>query len=299
MADPAFSMDRRSALRLGAGVLAGASAGCGTLATELPDVQTNTGLDRDTSAALDGEPVYRAGNASSLPVPPTPADSLAVATVALATADADIAPLVDALREGTAVAFAGDGAPDGLRALLDAVADEFHYGVESVHGRPHGPLVAVPRGETVETFWFVREGGWTDPVLDPLGWALDGRVPDCQTFVPERSDDSQYARLGAAWVAGRLPSGETYAARTRGYRYAGDGDVRQLRLRTTLHAAANDGYPVAEARRVADFPNDRQLSNSFPNPHERGGVAVANRSDRSTSASTCRSHRRAIGPARR
>lgn len=33
------------------------------------------------------------------------------------------------------------------------------------------------------------------------------------------------------------------------------------------------------ARRVADVPNDESLIDSFPNPHERDGVAVANYSD--------------------
>jgi hypothetical protein len=271
-------MDRRSLLGTGAGAVAGALAGCSTLASGRPAVETNTGLDRDASAALDAESVFRTGDVGSLPEPPTTADSLSSAAVALATPDADAARLAEALRAGTAVALVGDGAPDAFRALLERVADTFHYGVESVHGRPHGPLVAVPRGETVETFWVVREGGWNDPVLDPVGWALDGRLPDCRTFVPDRAADSQYAPAGTAWVAGRLPSGETYAARTRAERYVGDGPAPSLRFRTTLHAAANGGYPVTEARRVADFANDRQLSDWFPNPHERGGVAVSNHS---------------------
>ena len=34
-----------------------------------------------------------------------------------------------------------------------------------------------------------------------------------------------------------------------------------------------------DVRRVADCPNDAQLSNWFPNPHEQGAIEVSNHSD--------------------
>jgi hypothetical protein len=273
------TVNRRTALRLGGVALAGSVAGCAAVSGSPPDVDPHTGLDSDASAALDGRPVALAGDADALPTPPTRADSLDDAEACLATPDAPTAALADAFREGTVVAFAGDGASAALASLLDAVADDYHHGQETVGARPLGPAVAVPWDDTVDTFQFVRDGGWDRPVLDPVGWALHHNLPECDTFVPEHTADSQYEALGAAWLAGRLPTGETYAARTEGSRYAGDGDVRRLRLRTTVHAAATGGHAVAKVRRVTDFPNDASLADWFPNSHERGGVSVANRSD--------------------
>jgi hypothetical protein len=269
-------VNRRTALRVGGLALSGALAGCIALSGGRPDVNPATGLAQDTSHALETTPVFPAGD-GDLPEPPSTASSLADAEVALATPDAERPRLAEAFRDGTAVAFAGGDAPEALASLLAAVGEEFDYGVETVAGRPVGTAVAVPRGDVVDSYQFVAEGGWDDGVLDPLGWALVGRMPECSTFVPERSSDSQYAPAGSAWVVGRLPTGETYASRTVGSRYV--GDWRFFRLRTTLHAAAGDGYDVATARRVADFANDESLTEWFPNPHERGGVAVSNHSD--------------------
>jgi hypothetical protein len=271
-------MNRRTYLRLGGLAAAGSLAGCAALSSAPPDVETNTGLDRDPSDALEETPVHLAGETDDLPELPTTAEALAHAEVALATPDATIAPLADAFREGTTVAFAGGGSQEALAALLDAVRGEYDYGIETVKGRPVGVSVAEPRGDAANTFQFVREGGWPDPVLDPVGWALDARLPDCETFVPESTADDQYVRAGSAWIAGRLQSGETYAARTRASRHT-DSNTRRLRLRTAMHAAANGGYAIAEAGRVADFPNDEGLTNWFPNPHEQNGVEVTNHSN--------------------
>lgn len=270
-------MDRRSALRLGSASLAGALAGCATLSTGPPAVDPHTGLARNPRANLAETPVALAGETGALPTPPETAPSLAAAHAVIATPGAATEPLAAAFRDGTAVAFAGSGAPAALAGLLEAVREDYHYGLETVSGRPVEVAVAEPRGDTVRTAQFVREGGWDDPVLDPVGWALDGRVPDCETFVPERSSDAQYERLGSAWLAGRLPGGETYAARTVGSRYAGD-EVDRFRLRSALHAAASGGYAVGDARRVADFANDEAVVKWFPNPHTQNGVRVSNQS---------------------
>lgn len=271
-------VNRRTFLRLGGAGALGSLAGCTALADGPPDVETHTGLTQDTSAGLDGVSVFLAGDTGDLPVPPTTTDSIDDAEVVLATPDASTATLADAFGRGSTVAFAGGDAPAALASLLESVRGEYSYGIETVKGRPVEVTVAEPRGDTANTFQFVREGGWDDPVLDPLGWALHGRIPDCETFVPESAADDRYVPAGSAWIAGRLPSGETYAARTRASRHT-DGSSRRLRLRTTMHAAAGGGYAVAEARRVADFPNDEALMDWFPNPHERNGVEVSNRSD--------------------
>lgn len=241
-------------------------------------METNTGLKGNPRDELDGVPVFLAGDASDLPDPPKTTDTREDAEVVLATSDASIATLADAFRQGRSVAFTGGDAPEALASLLDSVREEYSYGIETVKGRPVEVTIAEPHGETADTFQFVREGGWDDPVLDPVGWALHSRIPDCETFVPKSTADDQYARAGSAWIAGRLPSGETYAARTWASQHT-NGSVRRLRLRTTMHAAANDAYAVEEARRVADFPNDEGLLDWFPNPHERNGVKVTNHSD--------------------
>lgn len=46
-----------------------------------------------------------------------------------------------------------------------------------------------------------------------------------------------------------------------------------------MHSDSNTGFAVEEASRVAGFPNDESLLDWFPNPHERDGVEVTNRSD--------------------
>lgn len=271
-------MNRRTFLRLGGGAVLGPLAGCSALADGPPDVETNTGLRGNPRVELDGVSVFLAGDAGDLPDPPTTTETLEDAEVVLATPDASMASLADAFRQGRVVAFAGGDAPAALASLLDSLRGAYSYGIETVKGRPVEVSVAVPGGDTVDTFQFVREDGWDDPVLDPLGWALHGRIPDCETFVPESTADDQYTHTGSAWIAGRLWSGETYAARTRASRHTND-TARRFRLRTTMHAAANDDYAVEEARRVADYPNDESLMDWFPNPHERNGIEVTNHSD--------------------
>lgn len=270
---------RRGFLRVAGVGLAGSLAGCSALSSGPPDVSGQTGLSRDASGELDDRPVFLAGDTDALPAPPERVDSIEAAWAAIATPDAAIEPLAQGLRQGTTIAFAGGEAAAALGNLLDAVSTEASYGVETVEGRPTETVVAEPRGDTVSTYQFIREGGFDDPVLDPLGWVMGGRIPDCQTFVPERSNDDAFDRIGTATIAGRLPTGETYAGRTVGYRHSDTQDVRRYRFRSSVHAAANEGIGIEAATRVADFANDAQLTRWFPNPHERNGVAVSNNSD--------------------
>ncbi|MFB6072536.1 MAG: hypothetical protein ABEJ88_06165 [Halobacterium sp.] len=271
------SSRRRFLAAVGTAGVAGV-AGCSALGGGRPDVDPSTGLSQDTSHALDDEAVYVAGDASDLPEPPRTADSLADADAVLATAGADRGTLARALRAGKAVAVAGGGATDALRGALASVRDDYTFGVEAVRARPVKVVVADPRGSTVQTYTFVAEGGWEQPVLDPFGWALTGRVPECDTFVPESPTDDAFEYAGAAHVAGRLPSGETYVSRSE-VSVARQDAGTFVRLRTRLHAAANDGYAVEEAVREADFPDDQHLDEVYPNPHTQNGVEVANVSD--------------------
>ncbi|WP_197407697.1 hypothetical protein [Halobacterium sp. CBA1132] len=256
-----------------------ALAGCSAFDGGLPDVNTGSGLHADTSRALDDEAVYLAGDTGDLPEPPKTAPAVAGADIVLATASADRGDLVRALRAGKPVAFGAGDVQAALRSLLEAVGGEYTFGVEAVRARPVETVVAVPGGnDSVETYTFVDDGGWPDPVLDPLGWALVGRVPECQTGMPESPADDQYEYAGAAHVVGRLGSGEAYASRTVASVNDQESE-RFVRLRTTLHAAANDGYAVEVAAREADFPDDQRLASVYPNPHTRDGVQVANVSD--------------------
>ncbi|WP_232687019.1 hypothetical protein [Halobacterium zhouii] len=257
-----------------------ALAGCSAFGGGRPDVNPASGLSEDTSHALEDEAVYLAGETADLPDPPTTTDTVEDADAVLATASADRVELVRAFRAGKPVAFAREGAQNALRGLLERVRQEYTFGVETVVGRPVETVVAVPGGNgTVETYTFVAEGGWPDPVLDPFGWALVGRVPECDTFVPESSADSEYDYAGSAHVAGRLDTGETYVSRTTGSVRRYENDQRHVRLRTAMHVAANDGYAVERAQRVADFANDEETTNWFPNPHTQNGVEVSNHSD--------------------
>lgn len=254
-------------------------AGCSAVADDgRPDVDTHSGLTDDPSAELETEAVFLAGDAGDLPDPPETADSIADADVVLATASADRRPLVDALRDELPVAVAGGGARGALVDVLSRAGDDYTFGTETVRGQRVDPVVAVPRGDTVATYALVDEGGWDDPVLDGLGWALGGRVPDCRTFVPERSSDSLFAYAGATHVAGCLETGEAYASRTVSSVSHQDGE-QFVRLRTTLHAEANDGYAVEAAVREADFPDDQRLVDVWPNSDRRNDVQVANVSD--------------------
>lgn len=272
------STSRRRFLAAAGTAATTAVSGCSAFTTSVADVDPGTGLDADTSAGLDGVAVYLAGETSDLPDPPTTTDSLADADAVLATPDANLADVVAAFRAGTTVAFAGG---DAQRAVADALAadDNHRYGTETVVGRPVSVAAAVPHGDAASTYAFVDEGGWDDPVLDPVGWVEHGRLPACDTFVPESSADDEYAYAGSAFVAGRLETGETHATRTTATTRQYDDGERRVRLRTTVHAAANDGYAVDEARRATDFPNDEELRSWFPNPHERNGVRVGNHSD--------------------
>ncbi|MFC6734511.1 hypothetical protein [Haladaptatus sp. GCM10025893] len=115
-------------------------------------------------------------------------------------------------------------------------------------------------------------------MLDPVGWALVGRLPDCDTFVPESSTDDAFQYAGATHLVGRLPTGETYAARSEASVTQQDAGLF-VRLRTKLHAAANEGYAVEEAVRETDLPDDQRMHTVYPNPHTKNGVQVANVSD--------------------
>jgi len=255
-------------------------AGCSVFGGGRPDVNTVSGLDEPTSRALDDEAVYLAGDTEELPEPPKTAPAVAEADLVLATPSADRASLGRALRAGKPVAFAaGGGVQRALRGVLERVDGDYSFGVEAVRARPVETVVAVPDGnDSVETYTFVDDGGWPDSVLTPLGWALVGRVPECRTGMPASPADDQYDYAGAAHVVGRLDAGEAYASRTVASVNDEESD-RFVRLRTTLHAAANDGYAVEVTAREADFPDDQRLASVYPNSHTRDGVQVANVSD--------------------
>ncbi|WP_232819698.1 twin-arginine translocation signal domain-containing protein [Haloprofundus halophilus] len=233
-----------------------------------PDVNPATGLAQDTSQALNDEVVYIAGDASDLPNPPATTESLEDADAVLATATADRTKLAHAFRAGKPVAVAGSGANGAVHSLLDSVREDYSFGVEMVRARPVKVVVADPRGDTVETYTFVAEGGWDDPILDPFGWVLVGRVPECDTFVPESSMDDMFEYAGAAHIVGRLPTGETYASRSEASVSRQDADLF-VRFQTKLHAAATDGYAVEEAVREVDFADDKRLTEVYPNTHTR------------------------------
>lgn len=261
------------------------SAGCTALGSTRPDLKPSTGLSQDTSHTLEDELVYVTESDGHPPTPPTTTDSLADASAVLATATADRMALAEALRAGKPVALAGDNATTTVRSLLDRIQDTYWGGLETVPSRPVPLIVADPRGEAVDTFTFVGDDGWSDPVLDPFGWALTGRVPECDTFVPTSSTDNQFEYAGAAHVVGRLQTGETYISRSESTVDQQDDDLF-IRLRTKLHTAANDGYAIEEGVRETDLPDDQHLHTVFPNPHTKNGVEVANVSD--TSRSTFR-----------
>ncbi|UPV76710.1 hypothetical protein M0R89_21175 (plasmid) [Halorussus limi] len=253
-------------------------AGCAAFGGSRPDVNPATGLARDTSQALDDEAVYVAGDDNYLPNPPTTTESIEDADAVLATETADRTKLANAFRAGKPVAVAGGGATGIVQTLLDSVQEDYSFGVEIVRARPVKVVVADPRGETVETYTFVAEGGWDEPILDPFGWVLVGRVPECDTFVPESSMDDMFEYAGAAHIAGRFPTGETYVSRSEASVNRQDAGLF-IRLRTKLHAAANDGYAVEKAVREADFADDKRLTEVYPNAHTQNGVQVANVSD--------------------
>ncbi|WP_232700315.1 hypothetical protein [Halobacterium wangiae] len=272
------STNRRRFLATAGAAASAALAGCTALGGGRPDVDTGSGLSEDTSQALENDAVYLAGDTGDLPTPPNTADTVEDADAVLATPNANRATLVRAFRAGRPVAFATGSGFDAMTGLLESVRQEYSFGVEAVSARPVSVVVAVPENGTVETYTFVDEGGWDDPVLDPFGWALVGRVPECKTFVPESSMDDAFDYAGAANVVGRLDNGEAYASRT--VASVSHQDTGQyVRLRTTLHAEANDGFAVEEASREADFPDDQRLHDVFPNAHTRNGVQVANVSD--------------------
>ena len=268
---------RRFLVAAGTAALAGV-AGCTALGSSRPDVNPATGLAQDTSQALNDVAMYVAGDDSNLPNPPVTTESLVNADGVLATATADRTKLAHAFRAGKPVAVAGGGATDAVHGLLDSVQEDYSFGVEMVRARPVKVVVADPRGDTVETYTFVAEGGWDDPILDPVGWALVGRVPECDTFVPESSMDDRFQYAGAAHIVGRLPTGETYASRSEASVSRQDAGLF-VRLQTKLHAATNDGYAVEKAVREADFPDDKRLTDVYPNSHAQNGVQVANVSD--------------------
>jgi hypothetical protein len=276
------SRSRRNLLAAAGTVALIGSAGCTALGSSRPDLNPSTGLSQDTSHALDDELVYVTEPDADLPTPPTTTDSLAEASAVLATAVADRPTLTDVLRAGKPVAVAGESATATMRDLLDRIQDTYSGGLETVRARPVPLVVADPSGETLETFTFVGDGGWSDPILDPFGWGLTGRVPDCDTFVPESSTDDQFDYAGAAHVVGRLQTGETYVSRSEAAVNQLDED-RLIRLRTKLHTAANDGYAIEEAVRETDLPDDQHLHTVFPNPHTQNGVEVVNMSDSSRS----------------
>lgn len=254
------------------------STGCTALGDRRPDVNPATGLSQDTSQALDDEAVYVAGDSSDLPAPPTITDSLDDADAILTTAATDLTELTRAFRDGKPIAMTGDNAPTAMHSLLESVGSDYSFGIERARARPVGVVVADPRGETVETYTCVAEGGWDDPILDPFGWTLAGRIPECDTFVPESSRDDLFEYAGATHVVGRLPTGETYASRSEASVSQQDASLF-VRLRTKLHAAANDGYAIEKAVRETDLPDDQHLDTVYPNPHTQNGVQVANVSD--------------------
>lgn len=253
-------------------------AGCTGLDDSRPPVNPATGLSQDTKQSLEDKAVYVAGDDSALPHPPTTTASLEDADAVLATASAEQTKLVHAFHAGKPVAVAGGGAARAVQALLDTVRKEYSFGMEMVRGRPVKVVIATPRGDTVETYTVVAEGGWDDPVLDPFGWALSGRVPECDTSVPESAMDDLFEYAGAAHIVGHLPTGETYVSRSEASVIRQETG-RVVRLQTKLHAAANNGYAVEEAGRETDFADDKRLDQVYPNTHTQNGVHVSNVSD--------------------
>lgn len=272
------STSRRRFLTAAGTIGLAGGAGCAALGSNRPDVPSTTGLTDETSDALTDEAVFLMGDVDDLPEPLETAEALDAADAVLATVTADRATLVQAVRAGKPVAVAGGGATDAVYDLLDSVREEYAFGVEMVRGRPVNVVVADSRGDTVETYTCIGDGGWTNPILDPLGWALVGRVPDCDTAVSESSADTMFEYAGAAHLVGKLPTGETYASRSEASVSRQDAGLF-VRMQTKLHAAANDGYAVEKAVREADFADDQPLTSVSPNPHTRNGVQIANVSD--------------------
>lgn len=263
---------------LGAAGLTGL-AGCSDLLGGDDGPTNPTGLAATTDAALDGTPVYLAGDAGSLPEPPTTTDSLSAARVAIATPNADREALADALAGGTTVAFAGNGGPDALQAVLRGVRENYRYGTETVKDRPVAAVVAVPRSNTLDTFHFVDEGGWDDPVLDTVGWTFSGSIPECQTTVPSAALGAGFSLAGTATVVGRLGSGETYLSRTTAQVRRVDDGGRRVRFDTAMHAARTGGHPIARVRRVADVANDEAADGWYPETGDESGLSMTNDSD--------------------
>lgn len=272
------STSRRRLLTAASTTGLAAVAGCAALGTSRPDVNSATGLAEETSQALTDEAVLVMDDDDALPKPPGTTESLDAADAVLASVTADRTKLAQAFRAGKPVAVAGRSATGVVQDLLDGVREEYSFGVEMVRARPVDVVVADSRGDTVETYTFIGEGGWDNPILGPLGWALVGRVPECDTSVPESSADNMFEYAGAAHIVGKLPTGETYASRSEASVSRQDAGLF-VRLQTKLHAAANDGYAVEKAVREADFADDDPLMSVYPNPHTQNGVQVANVSD--------------------
>lgn len=250
-------------------------AGCAALGSS--DV---TPPDAESPASrLDGYAVYVDGD---VPSPPETADDLGSADAALVDAAvADVPRLAGAVRDGTPVAFAAvgsgrRGAVGALRELLAAVRGDYRYGFEALHGRPVTVTAVVPHGETLDTYSFVDEGGWGSPPLAGLGWALGGRLPECDVGAPEDLTDP-WTHLGGAYVVGKLSSGERYASRIRAAATTQKGTT-YLRVVNALTAAAG-GYPVGRIRREIDLANDLEMNDSGPNSYTRNGGSLRNESD--------------------
>ena len=272
------SNSRRRFLAVAGTVGLAGVAGCTSLGSSRPDVNPAIGLAQDTSQTLNDKAVYIAGDDSDLPNPPATTESLVDADIVLATATANRTKLAHAFRTGKPIAVAGGGATTAVHGLLNGVREDYSFGIEMVRARPVKVVVADPRDDTVETYTFVAEGGWDDPILGPLGWTLVGHIPECDTFVPESSMDDMFKYAGAAHIVGRLPTGETYTSRSEASVSRQDAGLF-VRLQTKLHAAVNDGYAVEKAVREADFPDDKRLTDVYPNSHTQNGVQVANVSD--------------------
>lgn len=252
-----------------------ALAGC-TARSVSPDSAATTGASGsdggssdlpDPTAHLDGKRVYAAdGLGVSLPGSATRAESPADADIAVfaddpATAERRGAALV---RGGTPVAFVGQSGDRALLALLEAVGDEFRYGLEWT---PHQTPIAaaVPRGSSLDTHAY-PDGTVPDHAL---GWTLGASRPSPDPAAP--TPDERWTHLGLTHTAER--SGDVgYAVWTDGWSLRTKGR-RYLRTRT-VQRVRSASLPVDSLSRFVDIADDLQIESRWPGTTTRDDATI-------------------------